>query len=143
MMSRRITFLILSGFFLSGCFAESMTLVQSGIGASQGRILQSTVSPAVSYGVKKATGKFPIEHIIMKEKKRLAKKTSEFETKVIESAKKKIKASKEKILPIKDNIKNKVNENRWVLHIKEIKKVKQEEAFPANKPRYSYWSKQK
>ena len=29
---------------------------------------------------------------------------------------------------------------RGVLHVKEIKSVKQEEAFPANKPRYSYWS---
>ena len=32
---------------------------------------------------------------------------------------------------------------KWVLHLKEIKNVKNEEAFPANKPRYSYWSKAK
>ena len=30
-----------------------------------------------------------------------------------------------------------------VIHVKEIKNVTQEEAFAANKPRYSYWSKQK
>ena len=52
-MVKKIIFLILSGFFLAGCFAESMTLVQSGVGASQGRILQSTITPAVSFGVKK------------------------------------------------------------------------------------------
>ena len=40
-------------------------------------------------------------------------------------------------------IKDKAKKLRWVLHVKDIKRVKQEEAFPANKPRYSYWSKQK
>ena len=142
-MDKKIVFLILSSFFLAGCFAESMTLVQSGVGASQGRVLQSTISPAISLGVKKATGKFPIEHIIVKEKQRMAKKASEFENKIIESAKKKIEISKEKILPIKNNIKKQVTKLRWVLHIKEIKNVTEEEAFTANKPRYSYWSKQK
>ena len=142
-MVKKIIFLILSGFFLAGCFAESMTLVQSGVGASQGRILQSTITPAVSFGVKKTTGKFPIEHIISKEKKRISKKTSDLEDKIIGSAKKKIEISKEKILPIKNNIKKQVTKLRWVLHIKEIKNVTEEEAFAANKPRYSYWSKQK
>ena len=28
---------------------------------------------------------------------------------------------------------------RWVLHLKEIKSVNEKDAFPANKPRYSYW----
>ena len=30
---------------------------------------------------------------------------------------------------------------RKVLHLKEIKSVEEKDAFPANKPRYSYWSK--
>ena len=89
-MVKKIIFLILSGFFLAGCFAESMTLVQSGVGACQGMILHATFTAAVSFGVKKTTGKFPIEHIIAKEKKRIAKKTSELEDKIIGSAKKKI-----------------------------------------------------
>jgi len=142
-MDKKIVFLILSSFFLAGCFAESMTLVQSGVGASQGRVLQSTISPAISLGVKKATGKFPIEHIIVKEKQRMAKKASEFENKIIESAKKKIEISKEKIIPIKNNIKKQATKLRWVLHIKEIKNVTEEEAFSANRPRYSYRSKEK
>ena len=40
-------------------------------------------------------------------------------------------------------IKNKSAKLHWVLDIKKIKNVTQEEAFAANKPRYSYWSKQK
>ena len=52
-------------------------------------------------------------------------------------------AVKEKIIPIKNNIKKQATKLRWVLHIKEIKNVTEEEAFTANKPRYSYWSKQK
>ncbi len=65
---------MISGLLLSGCFAESMTLVQSGLGAYQGRALQSAISPAVSLGVKQHTGKYPLEHIILREKQRLEKK---------------------------------------------------------------------
>ena len=32
---------------------------------------------------------------------------------------------------------------KWVLHLKDIKTVKVKDAFPASKPRYSYWSKAK
>ena len=32
---------------------------------------------------------------------------------------------------------------RWVLHLKDIKNVNEKDAFPASKPRYSYWSKAK
>ena len=32
---------------------------------------------------------------------------------------------------------------RWVLHLKDIKNVKVKDAFPASKPRYSYWPKVK
>ena len=39
--------------------------------------------------------------------------------------------------------KKEATKKKWVLHLKEIKNVKNEEAFPANKPRYSYWSKAK
>ena len=67
-------YLVISGLLLSGCFAESMTLVQSGLGAYQGRALQSAISPAVSLGVKQHTGKYPLEHIILREKQRLEKK---------------------------------------------------------------------
>ena len=32
---------------------------------------------------------------------------------------------------------------KWVLHLKDIKNVEVKDAFPASKPRYSYWSKAK
>ena len=47
--------------FLSGC-AESIALL--GSGASNGRIVQSSLNSAISYGVKKQTGKTPLEHVI-------------------------------------------------------------------------------
>ncbi len=108
MMRRKVVFLLLSAMFLSGCFAQSMTLVSTGAGASQGRLIHSSASSAFSYGVKKTTGKFPIEHIIIREKQRVAKKVSNFEKKVIENTRQKIEASKEKILPVKNNVKNQI-----------------------------------
>ena len=119
---------------LTGCFAESMTLVSTGAGASQGRIVQSSLSSAVSYGVKKTTGKFPIEHVIVRERKKIAKKSSDFEKKIIESTKKKIEVSKEKILPIKDNIQNqvtKLNDNLFKVKTFATENFK-------HKPRFSY-----
>ena len=107
-MTKKIIILFLSSIFLTGCLAESMTLVSTGAGASQGRLIQSSFSSAASYGIKKTTGKFPIEHIINREKQRIAKKASEFEIKIIEGTKKQIKTSKEKILPVKNSIEKKV-----------------------------------
>ncbi len=46
---------------LNGC-AESLALL--GSGASNGRIVQSSVNSAISYGIKKQTGKSPLEHAI-------------------------------------------------------------------------------
>ena len=47
--------------FLNGC-AESVALL--GTSASNGRIIQSSISSSISYGVKKQTGKSPLEHAI-------------------------------------------------------------------------------
>ena len=107
-MNFRFIFLFLSGLLLSGCFAESMTLVQSGMGAYQGRALQSAISPAVSLGVKQHTGKYPLEHVILREKQRLEKKTTQIEKKIILKSKSKILKTKEKIEPFKRNIDNKL-----------------------------------
>ena len=45
---------------LNGC-AESIALLS---GASNGKIVQSSLNTAISYGVKKQTGKSPFEHAI-------------------------------------------------------------------------------
>ncbi|MAC44973.1 MAG: hypothetical protein CMJ00_02320 [Pelagibacteraceae bacterium] len=47
--------------FLNGC-AETVALL--GTSASNGRIIQSSISSSISYGVKKQTGKTPLEHAI-------------------------------------------------------------------------------
>ncbi len=51
-------------FLLNGC-VESLALISSGIGgASSGRAVQSTLNSAVSYGIKKQTGKTPLGHAL-------------------------------------------------------------------------------
>ena len=60
----KVFFLISIAFLLNGC-AESVALLGSSVGgASQGRILQSSVNSAISLGVKQHTGKSPLEHAI-------------------------------------------------------------------------------
>ena len=58
---KKILILLSTIFLLSGC-AESLALL--GTGTSNGKILQSSLNSAVSYGVKKQTGKTPLEHVI-------------------------------------------------------------------------------
>ena len=48
-------------FLLNSC-AESIALL--GTGASNGRIVQSSLNSAISYGLKTHTGKTPLEHAI-------------------------------------------------------------------------------
>ena len=50
-------------FLLNGC-VESIALLGPSIGGvSNGKMLQSSLSSAVSYGVKTQTGKGPLEHV--------------------------------------------------------------------------------
>ena len=48
-------------FLLNGC-AESLALI--GSSASNGRLAQSSLNSAISYGIKKQTGKTPLEHAL-------------------------------------------------------------------------------
>ena len=118
-----------------GCYQASLAPVLGpAAGASQGRIAHSAISSGISYGVKNQTGKYPIEHILKREKNKIVKKIDLIEKEVVEKS----IYAKNTLTDKKDSTKKK-----WVLHLKEIKNVKNEEAFPANKPRYSYWSKAK
>ena len=54
-------FFILSLLLLNGC-AESFALLSTS--TSNGKIVQSSLNSAISYGVKKQTGKSPLEHAI-------------------------------------------------------------------------------
>ena len=58
---KKILILLSTIFLLNGC-AESLALL--GTGTSNGKILQSSLNSAISYGVKKQTGKTPFEHAI-------------------------------------------------------------------------------
>ena len=58
---KKILFLLSTIFLLNGC-AESLALL--GPGASNGRFVQSGLNSAISFGVKKQTGKTPLEHAI-------------------------------------------------------------------------------
>ena len=56
------TLLLLSTIFLLNGCAESLALL--GSGASNGRFVQSSLNSAISYSIKKQTGKTPLEHAI-------------------------------------------------------------------------------
>ena len=58
---KKILVLLSTIFLLNGC-AESLALL--GTSTSNGKILQSSLNTAVSYGVKKQTGKTPLEHAV-------------------------------------------------------------------------------
>ena len=58
---KKILFFISLLFLLNGC-AESIALL--GTSTSNGKIVQSSLNSAISYGVKKQTGKTPLEHAI-------------------------------------------------------------------------------
>ena len=132
---KHLSVLLLFFFLLSGCYQTSLApMLGPAAGASQGRIAHSAISSGISYGVKNQTGKYPIEHILKREKNKIAKKIDLIEKEVVE-----------KSIYVKNTLVDKkdTTKTKWVLHLKEIKNVKNQEAFPANKPRYSYWSKAK
>ena len=60
---KKIFGLLTTLLLLNGC-AESVALLGTSAGsASNGKILQSSLNTAISYGVKQQTGKGPLEHV--------------------------------------------------------------------------------
>tara|TARA_Y100000996_G_scaffold403720_1_gene377009 strand:- start:1256 stop:1765 length:510 start_codon:yes stop_codon:yes gene_type:complete len=58
-------FLLLTALFLLNGCVESVALLGSSVsGASSGKILQSSLNSAISYGVKSKTGKSPMGHML-------------------------------------------------------------------------------
>ena len=70
----KILGLLIALILLNGC-AESVALL--GTSASNGRIIQSSFNSAISYGVKKQTGKTPLEHAIAYAEENNPEKTNE------------------------------------------------------------------
>ena len=61
---KKVFFLLSTVLLLNGC-AESVALLGGSIGgASNGKMIQSSLNSAISYGVKKQTGKSPLEHAL-------------------------------------------------------------------------------
>ena len=79
---RKLIGLLISLFLLSGCF-ESSLVVGPVIGGAQGKLAQSSVSTALSYGVKYKTGKYPIQHILKQKKEKAVKTASLMGEKVL------------------------------------------------------------
>ena len=57
---KKIFILLASMFLLNGCI-ESMALLS---GATNGKLVQSSVQQGLSYGIKKKTGKTPLQHAL-------------------------------------------------------------------------------
>jgi len=72
---KKIFILLSLMFLLNGCF-ESVALVGVS-GVSNGKITQSSLNSAVSYGIKKGTGKSPIEHALAYAKEKNPEKKKE------------------------------------------------------------------
>ena len=79
---RKSVALLISLFLLSGCFETSLVMGPA-IGGAQGKLAQSSVSTALSYGVKYKTGKYPIQHILKQKKEKAVKTVSLMEEKVL------------------------------------------------------------
>ncbi len=61
---KKILISLIALFLLNGC-AESVALLGSSVGGmSNGKILQSSLNSAISYGAKSKTGKTPLGHVL-------------------------------------------------------------------------------
>ena len=79
---RKLTGLLILLFLLSGCF-ESTLVVGPVIGGAEGKLVQSSMTSALSYGIKQQTGKYPIQHILKKKKEKIVKTVSLMEEKAL------------------------------------------------------------
>ena len=113
---KKIFSLLAMSVLLSGC-VESMALIgPATTGAGSGKITQSAMSSVLSYGVKKQTGKSPMEHVMtyademnpQKKKEPCLSFADKTNSEICAIVKKQLKISKSKILkrskerPMKD-----------------------------------------
>ena len=71
--------LLFFGIFLTGCYANSLTMVGPATGVASGKLSETVTSTTVRHIVKKQTGKTPFEHVL-----------SEKQLKTLDSTKSKI-----------------------------------------------------
>ena len=109
---KKITSLLIVITFLSGCVESMALLGPATTGVGSGKIAQSAVSSAVSYGVKKQTGKSPSQHALVYIKTYNPEDKEEKCIKFIEATKTKtcaainenISSSKDKFIEVKSII---------------------------------------
>ena len=71
--------LLFFGIFLTGCYANSLTMVGPATGVASGKLTETATSTTINHIVKKKTGKTPFEHVL-----------SEKQIKTLDTAKTKI-----------------------------------------------------
>ena len=71
--------LLIFGIFLTGCYANSLTMVGPATGDASGKLTETATSTTINHIVKKKTGKTPFEHVL-----------SEKQIKTLDTAKTKI-----------------------------------------------------
>ena len=56
--------LLFFGIFLTGCYANSLTMVGPATGVASGKLTETATSTTINHIVKKKTGKTPFEHVL-------------------------------------------------------------------------------
>ena len=79
---RKLIGLLTSVFLLSGCF-ESSLVMGPAVGGAQGKLTQSSISTALSYGVKYKTGKYPYQYILKQQKEKAVKNLEQKKEKIV------------------------------------------------------------
>ena len=115
---KKVLFLLSIFFLLNGC-AESIALLSTG--ASNGKIVQSSLNSAITYGLKKQTGKTPLEHAIAYAEEKNPEKKRETCISFIENTKSEFCTIAKKQLSL---TKNKILKNTEVIALKIPKKNK-------------------
>ena len=64
---RKLLGFLLLGFLLSGCYAQSLTMVGPATGIAHGKISESALTSSLNYAVKAQTGKTALEHVLTKQ----------------------------------------------------------------------------
>ena len=72
------------------------------VGGAQGKLTQSSVSTAFSYGIKHKTGKYPLQHILKQQKKKAVKILEQKKEKAVKT----VSLIEEKILTTTNKIKH-------------------------------------
>lgn len=98
---RKLIGLLISLFFLSGCFETSLVMGPA-VGGAQGKLTQSSISTALSYGIKHKTGKYPIQHLLKQKKEKAVKILKRKKEKTVKT----VSLMEEKVLTTTNKIKH-------------------------------------